>query len=209
MPVCLHPLGNGRPIALDKAIVLIGRHPDCDVVLTCSRKISRKHCCLAQVNNNVVIRDLGSMNGIWVNGERVQRQESVRLGDEVSIGDVRYRLQEMEAPAGKKRRGPKRSEPRQAQDERPAGVPQTPLNLSQDIPIPIPDEGEDFAVEPSMIETPQQVLGADLDVEEDDDDDDFIEMVPLDDDDSVEVIQLIDDDDLDSPIPLSGDSAEH
>ena len=92
MAVSLIPLDNGTPIKIDKTIILIGRHPDCDIVLTNSRKISRKHCCLAQIDNRLVIRDLGSMNGVWVNGQRVRRQNDLSIGDEVSVGDVSFRL---------------------------------------------------------------------------------------------------------------------
>ena len=56
---------------LDKPIVLVGRHQECDVQIN-SRKISRKHCCLAQVNDYVVVRDLFSTNGVRINGKRVE-----------------------------------------------------------------------------------------------------------------------------------------
>ena len=90
MAVYLIPVDKGRPIVLDKAVVFIGRHPECDVILKSSRKVSRKHCCLAQVESRIVIRDLGSMNGIRLNGERVKKEATVKLGDEITIGDVSY-----------------------------------------------------------------------------------------------------------------------
>ena len=61
MPAFLVPVDAGQClIPLEKAIVLIGRQSDCDVSLTHSRKISRRHCCIAQVNKKFVVRDLGS-----------------------------------------------------------------------------------------------------------------------------------------------------
>ena len=92
MAVYLIPVDKGRPIVLDKAVVFIGRHPECDVILKASRKVSRKHCCLAQVESRIVIRDLGSMNGIRLNGHRVKKEATVKLGDEITIGDVTYVL---------------------------------------------------------------------------------------------------------------------
>ena len=74
MPAFLVPVEPGLVvIPLEKAIVLIGRESDCDVSLTQSRKVSRKHCCLAQVNNKIMARDLGSTNGIFLNGTRIVR----------------------------------------------------------------------------------------------------------------------------------------
>lgn len=92
MSVLLKPLQGGRPIVLDKPILLIGRHPDCDVILKDSSKISRKHCCIALVDNCFKIRDLDSMNGVWVNGERVVHTTSLRTGDELMIGDLPFAL---------------------------------------------------------------------------------------------------------------------
>jgi len=89
---------KGLKIPLDRAIVFIGRHPECDIILTRSRKVSRKHCTIAQVNNSFVIRDLGSMNGVRLNGQPVKRDARLKVGDEVSIGDLNYVLT-VEKPA--------------------------------------------------------------------------------------------------------------
>jgi predicted component of type VI protein secretion system len=88
-------------IPLEKAILLIGRQADCDVSLTASRKISRKHCCIAIVNELVVVRDLGSTNGVSINGSRIDREAPLRMGDELSIGDVRFRLQREITPTSR------------------------------------------------------------------------------------------------------------
>ncbi len=89
MPISLTPHFDGDPIKLDKAILLIGRHPQCDIVLLSSRKVSRMHCCIAQASERLLIRDLGSTNGITVNGERIEEAE-IRVGDEVTIGDLEF-----------------------------------------------------------------------------------------------------------------------
>lgn len=90
MVAVLHQVGGGRVIAIDRAVVLVGRSADCDVVITASQKISRRHCCLVQVDNNYYLRDLGSMNGIWLNGERVNREAKMATGDKVMIGDAEF-----------------------------------------------------------------------------------------------------------------------
>lgn len=90
MPVQLLSLGDGPNIIVDKPILLFGRHEECDIQLN-SKKISRRHCCLAIVNDYLIIRDLGSTNGVKINGERVQ-EGKLKLGDELTIGNFKYQI---------------------------------------------------------------------------------------------------------------------
>src|SRR5215217_3053321 len=101
MPAQLVALNDGPSILVDKPILLLGRHPECDVQID-SRKISRRHCCIAQVNDYLVVRDLDSTNGIRINGVRVV-EGKLRPGDEVTIGSHRYRVTAGDSPA---QRGP-------------------------------------------------------------------------------------------------------
>jgi pSer/pThr/pTyr-binding forkhead associated (FHA) protein len=78
-------------IALDRAVVLVGRHPWCDVRIA-SLRVSRRHCCLAQDGEAILVRDLSSTNGTWINGRRVEKG-LLRPGDELSIAHCRYRLE--------------------------------------------------------------------------------------------------------------------
>src|SRR5437764_10199513 len=90
MPAQLVALTEGPNILLDKPILLLGRHPECDVQIE-SRKISRRHCCIAQVSDYLVVRDLGSTNGIRINGARVL-EGRLAPGDELTIGTFRYQV---------------------------------------------------------------------------------------------------------------------
>ena len=83
-------LNDGPNILVDKPILLIGRHPECDLQID-SRKISRRHCCIAQVNDYLVVRDLDSTNGIRINGVRVA-EGRLNPGDELTIGSHRYEV---------------------------------------------------------------------------------------------------------------------
>ena len=85
----------GPDIPLDRRSTLIGRHPECDVLLD-SLRVSRRHCIITAESDAVVVRDLGSTNGTWVNGRRVARSR-LRPGDEVSIAHRRYYLGDAEA----------------------------------------------------------------------------------------------------------------
>jgi predicted component of type VI protein secretion system len=90
MPPQLLALTDGPSILLDKPILLLGRHQECDIQLV-SRKVSRRHCCIAQVNDYLVVRDLGSTNGIRINGVRVL-EGNLKPGDELTIGNYRYEV---------------------------------------------------------------------------------------------------------------------
>src|SRR5713101_465469 len=90
MPAQLVALTDGPNILLDKPILLNGRHPECDIQID-SRKISRRHCCIAQVDDALVVRDLGSTNGIRINSVRVL-EGHLKSGDELTIGGNRYRV---------------------------------------------------------------------------------------------------------------------
>lgn len=135
-------------IPLEKAILLIGRQADCDVSLTASRKISRKHCCIAIVDETVVVRDLGSTNGVAINGSRIDREAQLRLGDELSIGDVRFRLQREVTPTARAQAPvvqaatPERSSERRSGEASgaPLGRPMLPPPVSMDFPVALADE---------------------------------------------------------------------
>src|SRR5579862_4663558 len=90
-------LSDGPNLVLDKPIVLIGRHQECDIQIP-SRKISRRHCCIAQVADHLVIRDLGSTNGIRVNGLKILEGQ-LKPNDEVMIGNMRYQVKWSTEPA--------------------------------------------------------------------------------------------------------------
>jgi pSer/pThr/pTyr-binding forkhead associated (FHA) protein len=90
MPAELVSLSESPNIVLDKPILVLGRHPECDVQLN-SRKISRRHCCIAQVSDSLLVRDLGSTNGIRINGTRVV-EGRLKNGDELTVGNFRFTL---------------------------------------------------------------------------------------------------------------------
>jgi predicted component of type VI protein secretion system len=105
MPAQLVSLNDGPSILVDKPILLLGRHPECDIQID-SRKISRRHCCIAQVHDYLVVRDLDSTNGIRINGVRVV-EGKLKPGDELTIGNHRYQVAWDDAPvrAGSPRKG--------------------------------------------------------------------------------------------------------
>lgn len=138
------------PIPLSRPILVIGRTVDCDVRIPLPQ-VSRRHCCLALVDDVPVIRDLGSKHGIRHNGRQVD-EARLKPGDEIAIAQVIYRLvPEFQA-------APQPS-PLAAPKEAPSPSPTAPAKA------PSPSPGE-----------PEPMLEALVD-----DDDDEIVLIPLDD----------------------------
>lgn len=152
MTMALVPLNGGRPVPIDKAIVFFGRGADCDVVLTNSRKVSRKHCCVAQIDNHFLVRDLDSMNGVRVNNQPVDSEAPLKPGDELWVGDVGFVFQLLK-PNGARNKVVQQPNP--------------DLMVSTDIPVALPDEKLDFKVEESM---PQKAIVEDEVIELDESD---------------------------------------
>lgn len=75
--------GGEYPLAEGQEIV-IGRSSELDMVLV-EEMVSRKHARIALADGSISIEDLGSTNGTFVNGEKVQ-QGTLREGDRVLIG---------------------------------------------------------------------------------------------------------------------------
>lgn len=75
-------------IPLDRLLVVVGRHRRCDARID-SARVSRRHCCLGLETNGVLVRDLGSTNGTWINGRRIDEGELLP-GDELAIAHLRY-----------------------------------------------------------------------------------------------------------------------
>jgi FHA domain/Domain of unknown function (DUF1707) len=70
--------------------LLLGRSSSCQLVFA-DDTVSRHHAELRLRDGRWMLRDLGSSNGTWVNGRRVTEAE-VAAGDEVCLGDCRFRL---------------------------------------------------------------------------------------------------------------------
>lgn len=78
---------TGREHLLAGESMTIGRAVESDIVIT-SRRVSREHSRVERQGRHVMLTDLGSTNGTFLNGERVLAPARLRDGDSVSIGDV-------------------------------------------------------------------------------------------------------------------------
>src|SRR5262249_34661741 len=76
---------------------VVGRAPTCDIPII-DPTISRRHAEVECGEGGVTIRDLGSSNGTFVNGTRIEASP-VGVGDVVTFGKVGFRLTQVTAPA--------------------------------------------------------------------------------------------------------------
>lgn len=81
------PIAGAR-LALTKDTTTAGRHPKSDLFLD-DITVSRRHAEFVRTGEGFVLRDAGSLNGTYLNGERVE-EAPLANGDEVQIG--RYKL---------------------------------------------------------------------------------------------------------------------
>ena len=86
-------------LAMDGSYV-IGRAAEADIVVT-DHSVSRKHAVLALAAGRARLRDLGSVNGTRVNGQRVTEPLDLRVGDVISVGSVQIVFQRMGRERGR------------------------------------------------------------------------------------------------------------
>jgi adenylate cyclase len=99
--MCLDDKGAHHYLDLDKGPVVIGRCPNAGAPLT-DPEVSRRHCEVSRLDGALVVRDLGSTNGTFVNGSRVA-EAVLKSGDRLAIGRtefvVQYESSRVGAPA--------------------------------------------------------------------------------------------------------------
>jgi pSer/pThr/pTyr-binding forkhead associated (FHA) protein len=77
----------GARFALDEPVTRLGRHPDSEISLD-DITVSRRHAEIERTPDGYVVSDAGSLNGTYVNQERIDRTV-LRHGDELQIGKFR------------------------------------------------------------------------------------------------------------------------
>jgi hypothetical protein len=87
-------LVDGKRMVVGPAGATIGRSRQCDIVLD-DPNISRQHAEIRPRGGSWVVGDLGSTNGVSLNGRRIEGPEVVRPGDEIELGTsvIRFELE--------------------------------------------------------------------------------------------------------------------
>lgn len=84
--------GDERREFFDEQEILVGRIPGNDLVLRAGN-VSRQHARFVYRDGRLIVSDLGSANGTYVNGRRIRHATILRDGDEVWIGDFYLRVE--------------------------------------------------------------------------------------------------------------------
>jgi pSer/pThr/pTyr-binding forkhead associated (FHA) protein len=77
----------GSRFLLDKDVTTVGRHPESDIFLD-DVTVSRRHAEFHRIDDQFLVRDVGSLNGTYLNRERLE-ESPLTGGDEVQIGKFR------------------------------------------------------------------------------------------------------------------------
>lgn len=84
---------RGQTFQVPRGKFIIGREPDCQLLFD-SSFVSRHHCVLLMEDCTLRIRDLGSKNGTFINGELAPTGEHILAdGDTIRVADLVFRVE--------------------------------------------------------------------------------------------------------------------
>ena len=146
----LVPVGGGDPIPLLKKSLLVGRRESCDIVLRFSN-VSAHHCQLTLNGGYWYVKDMGSRNGLKVNGLRVT-EKRLNPGDELTIAkhtyDVHYSPLDLGAV------GPPPTEDLPADFMKQSLLERAGLKMQKRAPSPMPEDRQRYDV---LSDSPGQI----------------------------------------------------
>jgi len=91
----------GRRYKLGDGEYVIGRRSDCQIFVP-DMRVSRQHARLVRANDGWQLEDLGSNNGTYINGVRLQAATVLRHDDEITIANNKIRVEAQDAPSDSK-----------------------------------------------------------------------------------------------------------
>jgi hypothetical protein len=138
-----YPTGAEHEVELQGTIAVLGRDPSCDLVLNDPR-CSRRHAVLEAGPQGIAIRDAGSANGVFVNGQKLDRA-NLNEGDVIRLGEVQLTVLPEDVP-GTLVMGPEdmpemggaAQAPRPPEARPPAAAPKPPAAPPRSVPPPAP-----------------------------------------------------------------------
>jgi pSer/pThr/pTyr-binding forkhead associated (FHA) protein len=119
---------SGQEIPVRGKKFFIGRAEDCNL-RPGSELISRHHCVLLVEDGYIGLRDFGSKNGTFVNGERIVGERELKPGDRLTIGPLQFEVHVAHGLAAKKR--PPVSDIKEAAARTAQDAAQDPLDVTQ------------------------------------------------------------------------------
>jgi hypothetical protein len=135
--VILKGRSASQAIPIGAGASTLGRQPGCEVTLK-SSQVSRKHCQIFEKDGQLQVKDLGSSNGTFVNGKKIEDVHPLEQGDILALGTIEFRIESASAPAGATK----------------PGSTAIAEGVSEPVPLSEDDVFDLFADEPSGGETP-------------------------------------------------------
>lgn len=89
---------RAKVVRLGPGSSTMGRQQGCQVRIN-SSQVSRKHCELFEKLGHLLVKDLGSSNGTFVNGKKINQQQVLEIGDELWVGPIRFRIEKLDTAA--------------------------------------------------------------------------------------------------------------
>jgi hypothetical protein len=84
---------SGERFTLSEGETEVGREDGLGISLVGETTVSRKHASISRSGKTAVVKDLGSTNGTFVNGTRLQGETALKPGDQVQFGSIRFRYE--------------------------------------------------------------------------------------------------------------------
>lgn len=109
----------------------LGRHPNNSIQLL-DKIVSKEHCIIELRGDHYVLRDLGSLNGTFINNERVRGEQALKHGDDIALGSTRGRFDDPPGPAQQPQPWP--------QQPVASPAPPVPQQPAQPSPVPPPQQ---------------------------------------------------------------------
>ena len=81
----------GKELAIRGPKFVIGRSEKCHL-RPHSDAVSREHCAFIVTDDSVALQDMGSRNGTYLNGERLEGTQELNLGDHIQIGPLEFEV---------------------------------------------------------------------------------------------------------------------
>ncbi len=78
-------------VSFSATTMVFGRHPECEKVLS-NPSVSSRHARLTRRGNGFLLEDLGSSNGTYVNGKRIDSATNVKAGDIIGLGTYTFKI---------------------------------------------------------------------------------------------------------------------
>lgn len=87
IPYLSDPTGQEHP--LQNVVSRMGRAVENEIVIL-DKRSSREHALIRREGRKSILEDMGSTNGTYLNGERLQQAVQLRDGDQIRVGDVAF-----------------------------------------------------------------------------------------------------------------------